>query len=638
MCGIAGLLLLEPQAVPAERLQAILTRLAHRGPDDRGILWSGDDVSRGRTAETRPARTVLLHRRLAIIDLSENGWQPMSTAGNRFHIVFNGEIYNYRELRDELRRGGVQFATESDTEVLLHLLVREGPTALTRLTGMFAFALLDRQKGSLLLARDFFGIKPLYLAPWRDGLAFASEVGPLLDLPGLGRGIDAGAAIEYLRYGYTDRSERTMFSAIRQVLPGHWLEIDVTSLAVSPQHCYWRPQPGTAARAPRATAARDLRDRFVESVRLHLRSDVPLGFFLSGGIDSSAIVAAARRLEPQHDLKTFSYVASGQKFDETHWIDMVSQAVHAPNWRTALSGEQFRADFRHWVDVQGEPVGASNVYAGYHVARLARENGVVVCLDGQGGDEIAGGYSRIVAMRLAGLLRQGRLIRAAGLARAAAGLLQGFSDVLPQTIEHLPLGRIKNHLRNLYGRPRTPAWMDVGWIESQGLGIETAEEAAGGGSLTDFMARMLSDLNIPRFMRYGDRNSMAFSLELRVPFLNQHLADFMLAQPEEYIVDDSAMVKSLFREAMRGLVPDPVLDRRDKIGYDTPEAEWLRSDPAWTRAWLDVPALASAPFLRVDRMKAELESFLAGRTPFHHRFFRWINFACWAEQAGVSVR
>lgn len=639
MCGIAGLVAGPGGRVPDELVAAMDRALAHRGPDDRGFLHYGRGAAHvGRDPAGPPASVTLIHRRLAIIDLSPGGWQPMATPDGRYHIVFNGEIYNYPELRQRLRAAGDTFRSDSDTEVLLAGLARHGLDFLRDVVGMFAFALLDAARGTLLLVRDFFGIKPLYFTTWSGGFAFASEIKPLLALPGVSRRVDPDRAATYLRFGLTDRDERTLFSAISQVRPGHAMEVSLADATPGPQTLYWRPSTATGAFDGRAAAATRVREAFVESIRLHLRADVPVGLALSGGIDSSSVVAAARQVEPAADLRTFSFVAPGQPYDESRWIDAAAGALHVSNAKVALSDAAFRTDFRSWTRVQEEPTLASGVYAQYHVMRLAKEQGVTVVLDGQGGDEVFGGYSLSVSARIAHALKSGRIATALRLIRATANLERmGYGQVLPQVLEHFAGPGLQNAARRMAGRPLHPAWLRGDWLAAHGIAIQPSVPAAELPSFKDYLAQLLVRLVMPRLLRYADRNSMAFSLELRVPFLNPRLVDLAYALPEDCLVDDQATNKSLFRQAMRGLTPDVVLDRRNKLGYATPEEGWLRGDPAWTRAWLAGDTLAAAPYLDLLAMRAELAAYCDGRLPHHNRFFRWISFACWAEEMGADL-
>jgi asparagine synthase (glutamine-hydrolysing) len=312
MCGIAGIVCSPELELPRDWPAVPLRTLSHRGPDDQGWLAFTPEktrLGRGDMAPDGATRAVLLHRRLSILDQSAAGWQPMTTADGQVHIVFNGEIYNYLELRQELAREGCTFRSQSDTEVLLQALRCWGPSALRRLVGMFALAVLDRQQRILFLARDFFGIKPLYYVQTAQTFAFASEIKVLLELPGVRRAVDPQRLYEYLLFGRTDHGGNTLLSDVRQLPAGCFLEVPLDRPAAGQPSRYWTLDLSDRLDLSFDEAARRLRELFLESVRLHLRSDVAVGAALSGGIDSSAIVAAMRLAAPRADLHVFSYVA-----------------------------------------------------------------------------------------------------------------------------------------------------------------------------------------------------------------------------------------------------------------------------------------------------------------------------------------
>jgi asparagine synthase (glutamine-hydrolysing) len=312
MCGIAGYVTgSDPRPVAAFQ-RSVLRTLAHRGPDDAG--WLTDrDVGTGDTAG-EPGRWGLLHRRLAILDLSAFGHQPMRSPDGRYAIIFNGEIYNYVELRRELEKEGASFASQSDTEVLLRAYAHWGPACLPRLVGMFAFAITDRDRRRMFLARDPFGIKPLYYARPGGAFAFASEIKALR--PVVSGRVRASRLLDYLRDGLTDHGGETLLEDVHQLPAAHWMEVDLDTGTPTQPHRYWdiHLDRRTDVSFPEAVAR--IRELFLDSIRLHLRSDVPVGAALSGGIDSSAIVAAMRAVEPRANLHTFSFVADAPAHGE----------------------------------------------------------------------------------------------------------------------------------------------------------------------------------------------------------------------------------------------------------------------------------------------------------------------------------
>jgi asparagine synthase (glutamine-hydrolysing) len=313
--------------------------LSHRGPDDFGwLVFSGGKVHSGRDAKVLSdfvlqsksgPGVVLLHRRLAILDLSPLGWQPMATSDGHFQIVFNGEIYNFLEIRAELQALGDHFRTQSDTEVLLAAFQRWGAGMLPRLVGMFALVILDVLENKLFFARDAFGIKPLYHAIWSGGVVFASEPKAILGLPGVSRKVNPQRLFEYLRFGRSDYGAQTLFADIRQVPAAHALELETSSKDFPEPQSYWRINPELRSDLGFDAAAKHLQDLFLESVDLHMRSDVPVGAALSGGIDSSAIVMSMRAVNPGAQIHAFSFVADDPLVSEESFVDLVGARAKA---------------------------------------------------------------------------------------------------------------------------------------------------------------------------------------------------------------------------------------------------------------------------------------------------------------------
>ncbi len=638
MCGIAGFL-----GAPGPALAAVRDWgecLAHRGPDDLGVAVLGAGglhVGRDAGRVGADALAVLWHRRLSILDLSPAGWQPMSSPDGRHHLILNGEIYDHLELRAELEREGVRFRSRSDTEVLLEGLRRWGMDLLPRLTGMFAFALLDTVERRLVLARDPFGIKPLVHASWPGGFAFASEPKALLALPQVPRRVNAQRVYDYLRFGLTDHGEGSMVEAIRSLPPGHWMEVSLDDPRPAAPVRYWAPDLTRRYAGTFEQAADELRARFVESVRLHLRSDVPVGAALSGGVDSSAIVAAMRALEPGLELHAFSYIADDPELSEARWVELAAGATRATVHRTRASAEELLADLGTLLAAQDEPFGSTSIYAQHRVFRLAHERGIKVMLDGQGADELLGGYHPFTAARFASLVRRGRLADAAGFARRAMAT-PGRGALLLWAGEFLLPPGTQAPFRRLVGQELTPAWLDARWFAGRGVRMRPARYAFGASRdvLREQLARAVTHSSLPMLLRYEDRNSMAHSIESRVPFLTAGLADFVLSLPEEYLVDRDGVSKAVFRRAMRGLVPDAILDRRDKIGFATPEHDWLPALASHVERLLAGPCLARVPALRPEPLRAEWRAILARRPRRDFRAWRWVNLIEWAHRTGAD--
>lgn len=621
MCGIAGGWWKEAGQLEA-RLAGALEKIRYRGPDDRGyeLYPMGDSV------------VALGHTRLSILDLSSAGHQPMLSADKRFSIVFNGEIYNYRELRTELQGLGHCFVSDSDTEVLLAAWMQWGQACLVRLIGMFAFVVLDRQAGTLTCVRDAFGIKPFFYAAQGGEFYFASEMPALKELlPGKPT-LDWQRAYDYLVHGDYDSGTGTFFEGIRHLLPGHLFIVDLMGERVAEPARWWAPRIVERTDLSFASATELVREQFLQNIRLHLRSDVPLGAALSGGIDSSAVVCAMRHVEPDLPIHTFSYIAAGSEMSEEVWVDRINAHVGAVPHKISVGSDELVRDLDSMILAQGEPFGSTSIYAQYRVFQLAREAGVTVTLDGQGADEMLAGYNGYPGQRLRSLIEKGHLLeamsflnewskwpgrnRVGGAKRLAAEMTEGW---------------LYAFLRKINGSDALPSWLNAQPLIERGVishfpRLRSAQSESGRRVVAE-LALSLTRRGLPALLRHGDRNSMRFSVESRVPFLTLDMVNLLLSLPESYLISSKGETKHVFRAAMRGIVPDDVLDRRDKIGFATPEQAWLISMADTVRGWLREDL--QLPFFNQAEVLREFELIIAGRKPFSWQVWRWINFCRW---------
>ena len=657
MCGIFGWVpasgqqeLTSSQTVSAVAAK-LFAALAHRGPDDRGWLAFdaagavvGADSPQARNlplqdSPERPISLLLGHTRLSIIDLSQAGHQPFQSPDGRYTLVYNGEIYNYLELRAELEGLGCVFKSRADSEVLLYALIHWGAACLVRFTGMFAFAFYDAKENTLLCARDFFGIKPFYYHVNKGSFAFASELPALLEFPGVSRQLAPQQVYNYLCFSKYDSGSATFLRDVRQLAPGHFMRVSLNNPGSARQECYWKPDLARRSKLSFSAAAEELRALFLDSVRLHLRSDVPLGVALSGGIDSSAVACAVRHLEPEADLHTFSFIAKNSPVSEEHWANLAATHIHAIRHTVEVAPEELARDIDAMLRYLGEPFGSTSIYAQYRVFQLAREQGIKVTLDGQGADELLAGYFGYPGQRMGTLLSQGKIGQAMRFASAWSrwpGRSQKLlwrntaREFIPRAL--IPLGC------KVAGTNPHPAWLDVGTLREAGVAFTVQDERhdkyPGRDRVRQTLAYQLTHEGLPQLLRHGDRNAMAFSIESRVPFLTRELAEFCLALPEEYLIDMHGRTKSVFREAMRGIVPDEILDRRDKIGFATPERDWLTALSPWVEGVLS--SAEAIPYFNTDNARKEWAAIGRGQKRFDWRVWRWLNYVRWAELFAVQ--
>ena len=641
MCGIGGIVRFNTSGIDLQILTAISDSLKLRGPDDLGFLgWSGTapvQISRNPQA-LEGSRICLLHRRLSIVDLSPAGWQPMGTADGRYYIVFNGEIYNYLELQAQLKDLGHQFHSHSDTEVLLAAYAQWGDKALNKLVGMFAFAILDTRERTLFLARDFFGIKPLYYTYYQNGLVFASEIKALLNLPGVKRRVNPQRLYDYLHSGLTDYGGDTLFADIKQLPPSHFLKVALDKPQQPQIERYWQLDINQHSDISFTEATEHLRHLFLESVSLHLRSDVPVGAALSGGIDSSAIVMAMRHLQgKQLQLHTFSYIASNPSLSEEKWVDTVAEAAGTKVHKVQPSPEDLITDLNQLIHLQDEPFGSTSIYAQYRVFQLAKAAGIKVMLDGQGADELLGGYRPYLAARLASLLRQGEWGNASQFLQRAAKLPDiNQKKMLLRAVGLLLPPSLQVSMRQLIKKDLKPSWLNSEWFTRHGLVSQHYQGKYGEEILREELSQALVTTSLPMLLRYEDRNSMTHSIESRVPFLTPALVNFIFSLPEEFIIAGDGTSKAIFRQAMRGIVPDSILDRKDKIGFATPEQQWLKILRPWVEAVLNSEMANQIPAFNLQQMKQEFQAVVEGRSAFDFRIWRWVNLIQWAERFSVT--
>jgi asparagine synthase (glutamine-hydrolysing) len=596
MCGIAGAVSASPTVFDDSLVDALYRSLEHRGPDDEGCATLGEGaVHLGERPDATPSRALLVNRRLAILDVSASGHQPMRSSDGRHVMAYNGEIYNHVELRAELEALGHRFRSNCDTEVLLAAYREWGARALDRLTGMYAFAIWDGSERSMFLARDPFGIKPLFYAMVGGRFCFGSEIGTMLSFPGVRRELDARALWRYMAAGQTDAASETMLEGVRQLPAAHHVTIRADAPDVVEPVRYWRLDLEREAGLGFSDAAERLRELLLDSVALHLRSDVPVAAALSGGLDSSSIVAGARAVK-RDDLAidAFTYVSDDPAASEERWAEAVASASRVPMHRIALGSDELVDDLDRLVRVQGEPFIDTRMYAQFKVFQAARRAGFEVLLEGQGGDEVLAGYVSHAIQHAAAQARAGRVPAAVDMLRVASRFGVGRRRFAREVVRTAAPGlrpRIAEYDR------RALDVLDSAWFRERGVDVRDTTEWAAPRDFRRAAEQTLTRDVLPRLLRYGDRNAMAFSLENRVPFLTRSIVEFVFSLPPEYLVAPDGTSKSILRAAMRGIVPDPILERRDKIAFRTPHARWMRSSSPWVeRTLAELEATRPGPF------------------------------------------
>jgi asparagine synthase (glutamine-hydrolysing) len=664
MCGISALFAPNGDA----RLRDVVAMnalIAHRGPDSEGYVVldtgsarpysgaftdpacsAGDTpfapVAAAEAAGATSGLAVLGHRRLSILDLSASGHQPMSYAAGRLWITFNGEIYNFVELRSELSALGHRFVGSSDTEVLLASYSQWGIGSLERLRGMFAFVLVDRGQGTVLAARDRFGIKPLYyMQTPGGGLALGSEIKQLLPSAAHPPRVNGPRLYDFLNFTIHDHTDETMFEDVRQVPPGGHLNFRLEEPANPQPSLWWQLRP-ESFEGSFVEAARLMRERLGQSVAEHLRADVPVGSCLSGGLDSSTIVCLIQQQltasgsgVPQ---RTFTATSSDKSVDETDWANLVSSAVGSEAFIVEPDMRMLAELLPKLTWHMDEPFGSSSIYAQWSVFELAAESRTTVLLDGQGADEQLAGYMPYFAWRLVELAASGRL-------RELRADVQGLRSLHPEALRRTVM--LAGYLttppglsRRLGRIVRAPGQVPDLWLSRERLGVEgfpdpLRQAGARARTVQGLGMSQLTASNLPMLLHYEDRDSMAHSIEARVPFLDHRVVELSTGLPSKYLISDGE-TKRVLREAMRGILPEATRTRVDKIGFQTAEERWVRGNPVLVRALVrrSVECLSGAitpgALDRVDRV-------LSGREPFDYWIWRAISAGAWAERFDVTV-
>ncbi len=603
MCGISGIYSIHQ--FPGVTIKEMSDRLAHRGPDDEGYVA----VSTSNKATTPlggvdsqvilpdvssfmgPADLYLAHRRLSIIDLSPAGHQPMSYDNDNLWITYNGEIYNYLDIREKLQKHGHRFKTQTDTEVLLAAYLEWGEECLHYFDGMWAFVLYDRRRNLLFGSRDRFGVKPLYYVKNEALFAFASEAKAFSALPNFRRTVRQEAIFEYLAFGVEHWNDgKTFLSEVVELPPAHAFRFDLSEKRLHVHRYYELPyhdrtewEPFCEKKAVEYVA--HVQDLVLASVRRHLISDVPVGSCLSGGIDSSSIFGAIgailrneRIIEVGDRPRAFTACYNDASIDESTWAQLVTARNNA-EWHTVHpKGHELLEDLEDLVHTQDFPFGSTSIYAQYRVMKLAKEKGVTVLLDGQGGDELFTGYIPYYTAFFSEMAHKNAWHDLITEWRALGNSPIGKTGLLKRTvIEKLKKQLPHNIKRKAYEKHNllipyfnndsiSRKYIDSS-IKSISLGASTWK------SLNEMLSLMMQSSSLPALLRYEDRNSTRFQIESRTPFADDlKLIEFIFSLPASYKIHNG-FSKWLLRESMKSFMPKKVYERKDKIGFVTPEAK-----------------------------------------------------------------
>ncbi len=656
MCGIAALFALKAKPFSSSLIQQMTTIIRHRGPDDEGYFLLKNDQEKvilsGRDTPERvfnstipycpkqsfsimPCVAALGHRRLSILDLSPAGHQPLCF--NDIWITYNGEVYNYVEIRQELEALGHRFNSQTDTEVILHAYQEWNQDFLQKLNGMFAFVLYDLKKQKVLAVRDRFGVKPLYYWISNDFLALASEIKQFTALPGWNPKIHGQSAYDFLNWGLMDHTSNTLFSEVKQVRGGELLEFNPLKLNVNDlQPKKWYSLTAQPFQGTLQDASKQFRELLENSIKLRLRADVDVGSCLSGGLDSSSIVCLANKfLREQHvnnRQKTFSACSAVNRFDERAFVEIVVQATAVDAHYVYPSLDHVFEECLDTVWHQDEPFTSTSMMAQWLVFKKVKEKNVKVMLDGQGADEQLAGYHGFFGNRFYDLFCS---LRWKTLSNEMKGtsLLHSIKP-LPLLVNKLLPDPIRQSCRQWLGKSATkPSWLNVSLLDAQdrdpcsSIRNKTVQQQS---------QLQITQTSLPMLLHFEDRNSMAHSIESRTPFLDYRLVEFSLGLPSDFKIANG-WTKRVLRESMQGILPEPIRQRIDKIGFATAEEEWIKKENPQRFLQEVDQAIACSQGILHPSSKKWVEEMILGRHPFSFLPWRMISFGHWLQRFSVKI-
>lgn len=612
MCGISGIINLSQSPVEVQLIRKMMLQMKHRGPDDEGVFL---DKNIG-----------LGFVRLSIIDLSPAGHQPMKSSDERFTIVFNGEIFNYVELRDELKQKGHVFNTDTDTEVLINAYKEWGEACQHKFNGMWAFAIYDKVASTLFISRDRYGIKPFYYYRNDNLFAFASEIPSLLQAIPQKAEANNQAIFDYLIFNRTDQTHETFFKDVYKLQHGCSFTINLKNgTTVSEPKQWYNLKSEIDKQKKNRLTTDEFKILFDDAIKIRLRSDVPVGVCLSGGLDSSAIVSTLIKSFDKKDLKTFSAVyEKGQFGDETEFIKIYEQWLQNMFYTTPTKSTLL-ADIQNFIRVHAEPIPSTSPYAQYKVMELAQGN-VVVTLDGQGADEMLAGYHYFFGFYFKDLLRHFRWGR---LMKEMVQYLKIHKSLFG--IKTFGYFLLPTSLRTKV-RVGEKAYLNQDFIKKYSQTNSIAGNLYASNSLNEALINHF-EYKLEHLLKWEDRNSMAFSLEARVPFLDHRLVEATLSADGRDIIV-SGMTKAPLREAMKGTLPEKIRLRTDKIGFGTPQDEWFRS-PEFQSLVTDIlssESFKSRNIIEPHEAKRLYQQHLNKEINIAKEIWKWIHLELWFRE------
>ena len=647
MCGIAGIYNFKGEKIDTIILRNMCDIEKHRGPDDEGyvLINTKNNLLEERqgidtNVEVKKGLKIIEEenkggfnlgfgsRRLSIIDLSSNAHQPMCNEDGNIWITYNGEIYNYLEIMDYLKVKGHRFRSNSDVEVIIHLYEERGEECLKEFNGMFAFAIWDVRKKKLFCARDRFGIKPFYYYLDKDKFIFASEIKAIFENKKIKRIPNDDVIFKYLNDNYIPYFEETFFANVKQLPPAHYLVIDINGFRV----VRWWDIPDLSLHIEYKDALIKFYELFEDSIRLRLRSDVPIGTCLSGGLDSSSIVCVLnnllKRQTTNFSQKAFSSCFENKNFDEREYINQVVEKTNIKNFYTFPDEKKLFNELPKIIWHQDEPFVSTSIFAQWEVMKLAKSNDVVVLLDGQGGDELLAGYHGYYYSFFADLIRNFKIVKLI----KEISLYNKYHKysildaLIRATLYALPFGFKKSFKEILYKKQNYHSWLNIDVRKLIDNRWELASKFK--GILKKHLYVNLVSY-LPSLLRFEDRNSMAFSLESRLPFLDFRLVEFVFSLENSTKINDG-MTKIILRDSLKEILPEKVRLRKDKMAFGTPESIWFKTTlKDKIKDIILSEEFKRRGYINQDKIRVEFEKYCNNEKEITNEVWRWVNFELW---------
>jgi len=608
MCGICGIVNFNKASPSKENLRPMMEAIKHRGPDDEGVFIE-DSVGFGFV-------------RLSIIDISIKGHQPFFDSTGRYVMIYNGEVYNYIEIREVLKKRGYTFTSNSDTEVVLNSFIEWGKECMQKFNGMWAFAIYDRIDKVVFISRDRFGVKPFYYYSNSEFFAFSSEIPSLLKVIKNKPKANSLQIFDYMVFNRTDNTEDTFFENIVKLPHGHSITINLSNNSPVLHKSKWYDLANAVSVAKPFNDPAEYYNIFSSSLGLRLRSDVPIGVCLSGGLDSSSIISTLLKEFNTFDINTFSATYGiAQHGDESRYINEYSHLLKNM-WRTTPDAATLFTDFKDFIIAHAEPIPSTSPYAQFKVMELAKKH-VVVTLDGQGADEQLAGYPyfygfyyKELLLRLKLLLLSKELIYYLYHHKSTEGIKAMIYFLLPAS-------------KRTDLKIASKSFFSSTFISQNSSSSKVSETLYGSKTLKESLLNHF-EYKLEHLLKWEDRNSMFHSIEARVPFLDYRLVERSLASANKMIIFNGQN-KYILRQAMKHTLPEKIRSRQDKIGFSTPQKEWFKSDNlrGIVDEILESSSFRNREFIDAKRAREAFKIHLAGKVDISNEVWKWINLEYW---------